>query len=221
MSKTSDKSFYESKFARRDGDAYYTDAWVTEALLDAMRKNGTPLAEAPGVIWEPAAGRGDMARILAREGEVFCSDVNLDDLDPCEFDRIEQLDFLKDAPGSLDLLDVGAIVTNPPFFKNYAAKFLKRALDYEPTVTAVLVRLEFASGRTRTTMFERDDYAFELKLTSRPRWDWWFRDEPEAEPRHYYSWHVWDKRTIGQKPVIYRAMNPADAGKREREKVNE
>lgn len=204
VSKQNDRSFFESRFARREGDAYFTEPWVTRALLSALRQNGTPLSDVPGVVWEPAAGRGDMAKVLMSEKEeVFCSDINLDDIDSEACPWMEEVDFLRDFPARLDLLEVGAIITNPPFHRNYAAKFCQRALDYGVPLVAMLTRLEFASGRTRTDMFRRSEYAFEVKLTNRPRWDWWFRDEPESDPRHYYSWHVWDDRTIGQRPTVF------------------
>lgn len=206
MGKGNDKSFYESQYARREGDAYYTQEWLTRALVGMMERNGTPLSEVKGVIWEPAAGRGDMARVLAESNpNVFCSDINLDNLDPTEFPEHACTNFLEDVPVDLDLMDVGAIITNPPFHKNHHIQFTRQALDYDPEVVAMLVRQEFGNAATWRDIFERPDYAFELRLLTRPRWDWWFRDKPEHGPRHAFAWHVWDKRSIGTEPRIYRA----------------
>jgi hypothetical protein len=206
VGKSNDKSFYESQYARREGDAYYTQEWLTRALVGMMERNGTPLSAINGVIWEPAAGRGDMARVLQEQTDdaVFCSDINLDDLSD-DFAWREPVDFLNEVPMRLDLMEIGAIITNPPFLKNNHIQFVRKMHEYDPEVAAVLVRQEFGNASTWRDIFERPDYAFELRLLTRPRWDWWFRDKPEHGPRHAFAWHVWDKRSIGTEPRIYRA----------------
>ena len=49
-----------SGYARVPRDAYYTPAWVTEALLSQVSFRGA--------VWEPAAGGGDMSSVLRSAG---------------------------------------------------------------------------------------------------------------------------------------------------------
>jgi hypothetical protein len=56
-----------SGHARIAADRYMTPAWVTEALLPHLRPART--------IWEPAAGSGQMARVLESVAHVVASDI--------------------------------------------------------------------------------------------------------------------------------------------------
>ena len=49
-----------SGYERRQRDSYYTQAWVTEALVSQVELRNT--------LWEPAAGRGDMTAVLRDAG---------------------------------------------------------------------------------------------------------------------------------------------------------
>ena len=191
MSVESDPALYKSNFERTENDRYWTENWITYALLDS---GIGPIADAHN-IWEPACGRGDMAMPLIMEGfEVFASDI-----DPSEYPEnlgnSREINFLKiDSPPQSSL---NCIVTNPPFSKE-ADLFLRNALSMDQiTYVAFLLRAEFGHGGRRKDLFELDSFAGEVKLTSRPRWDWWFRDKPKASPRHNFSWFVWDKASIG------------------------
>jgi hypothetical protein len=93
---------------------------------------------------------------------------------------------------------------------NASERFVRTALSYE-TKVAMLLRSEFASAGGRDDLFcDEAGYAFEVKLTSRPRWDWWFRDKPKSSPRHNYSWFVWDKEWLNNNRIntVYREGKP-------------
>jgi hypothetical protein len=92
----------DSGFKRVDGDIYYTEPWVTQALLDRIRFRG--------VVWEPACGRGDMVKVIGAAGyEVVASDIAGDDLG-C--DSASGVDFLREQHKSSRSF---SIVTNPPY----------------------------------------------------------------------------------------------------------
>lgn len=190
MSKETDPSLYESGFDRIEGDRYWTDPWVTQALLDTYKPRW-------GTIWEPACGRGDIVRVLLEnkpKGK-FITGVVASDVDMSEFITRPNFDV---SPFTHNFLTedfnpgADSIVTNPPFGRN-AQKFVERALAQPVRIVAMLLRSEFRSGKTRKHLFgDNPTYVGEIVLTSRPRWDWWFRDRPEASPRHNFSWFVWD-----------------------------
>lgn len=199
MSKKNDPTLFESRYERNAGDRYWTHPWMTRALLRHV-----PLVEGlepTEVAWEPAAGRGDMARVLHDAGvRVFASDVDMNEFPEDLADALEwevsTRDFL-----STDRRPSGveAIVTNPPYFKethdrrycSMAEHFVRKALELNPRYVCMLTRAEFGHAKSRRDLFHDHRFMTEIKLGDRPRWDWWFRDEPEASPRHYYSWFVW------------------------------
>ena len=55
----------EAGFQRIEGDRYFTEPWVTRALLSRVKFYDP--------IWEPACGRGDMADVLT-EARLRCHD---------------------------------------------------------------------------------------------------------------------------------------------------
>jgi hypothetical protein len=129
-----------SGYDRIKGDAYYTPACVTEALLLHI--------EFPNTVWEPAAGRGDMSAVLRAAGyRVIESDIAWP----------ESVDFLSQTalPES-----VRAIATNPPFDPAprtsrppLVEKFIRHALGLTRSTTPVLPqngRVEVSSA-TRPT----------------------------------------------------------------------
>lgn len=201
MSERRDPSFYgDSGYERLDKDRYFTDPWMTHALLVGVENMSISAFRLPLVrehmIWEPAAGRGDIASVLTSVPgvSVFCSDVDLSDF-TLPVARAEECDFLDQWPPSLDPAEIDAIVTNPPFQGNMCEKFVRRALSYEVELVAMLTRLEFGSAKKRMDLFTSRHYAGEIKLTTRPRWDWWWKSVEEQKksegPRHYFSWHIW------------------------------
>lgn len=186
MSIVTDKAFYKSDFERNAHDAYYTEHWVTRALVKYL-----PAYVRDGHVWEPAAGRGDITRVLQEAG-IAVSSSDLYPQAPC----IKTQDFFT----AETTQRVDAIITNPPFGKLEGSKkplselFTRKALTQADFV-AMLLRSEFNHGGKYRDLFTAQNYfAFEIVLTSRPRWDdWWNGKPPKAAPRHNFSWFVWDK----------------------------
>lgn len=124
--------------AERGHDLYETPAVATESLLRVERL--------PHRIWEPAAGRGAMVRVLRAAGhEVYATDLidygSADvDLPGADFFRFEEM------PAGCE-----AIITNPPFM--HANEFVARAIEIAPLVV-VLLRLAFLESERRTPILD-------------------------------------------------------------------
>ena len=101
-------------YGRNPSDLYPTPPDVTVAL---MRFLHLPRRT---VVWEPAAGDGDMAGVL----QTFCDTVYATDV-------LDETDFLK---SSID--DADWIITNPPF--SLAEQFIRRAAELEKPFAFVL-----------------------------------------------------------------------------------
>ena len=160
-----------SGYRRVEHDLYETPAWCTEVLLRHMvfQKH----------IFEPAAGRGAIAKVLERHNYVpVCHDIVVRDYQPCE-----QSDFLK-APPVLQHFD---IITNPPYDK--AEEFVRHALAITGGTqkVAMLLRNEWDCAHTRTDLFTNDVFRMKIVLTRRPRWI----ADTDGSPRHNYAWYVW------------------------------
>lgn len=191
MAKTNDPALYESGFERFDKDRYWTQPWITQALLDTV--------SVPNMIWEPAAGRGDIVTKLIDNGrDVVASDVDLSEFDYFLCPTIQHNFIMAVPPLYEGHPDIKGIITNPPYNqpRGIADDFVRHGLflmeNFGIEFMAMLLRSEFCRGKRRRDMFgDNPMYAGEIVLTSRPRWDWWFRDEPEASPRHNFSWFIW------------------------------
>lgn len=204
----------ESGFARLELDSYWTQPWVTEALLDRV--------SFPRHVLEPAAGRGDMVEVLKARGyQVQARDVK--DWG-CPGVRVD--DFLTTGP-ALPLPDVAfagkrfAVVTNPPYA--HAEAFIAKALELTEVaggMVAMLLRNEFDSGQSdrgegprRALIADHPAFDAKLTLTRRPRWDWHLPAKKPGEerhgpqqrqsPRHNFAWLIWDwRRTVNRPPRL-------------------
>jgi hypothetical protein len=189
----SDPKLYRSGYERVAEDRYYTEPWVTEALLNRVRFDWK--------IWEPACGRGDMAKVLQNFGyDVVTSDIAGATLG-C--DDALTADFLADG-GHDDFEDLLAakptglfsIVTNPPYKSKSAERFIIRALEFTSTyqgMVAMLLPNDYDSASTRRHLFGKS-FMKKLVLTKRPRWF----DQYSAGPRRNFSWFIWDHQYSGE-----------------------
>lgn len=184
----SPRDFVISNYERNEGDRYWTEPAVTAAL--ARR-----LPQGIKRVWEPAAGRGDMAEVLIDFGyEVIASDIDVNEFDPgiCP---VHEYNFLTERWPDAGGID--AIITNPPFGKE-AEQFVRKSLSYtDVRYHAFLLRTVWKAASGRTDIFVEQPFACEIVLTWRPRWDWWFRDKPEKSPMHNYSWFCFDREHVG------------------------
>lgn len=175
----------ESGYARVEHDAYWTPAWCTEALLDAIPK--------PSRVWEPACGKGNITQVLRARG-----------VETIESDLIDhtgslprQLDFLK----CENIGPVGAdIITNPPYV--LAEQFVRHAIKLTSrhgNRVAMLLRNEWDCASTRQDLFEQAPFMMKLVLTKRPRWS----TDDKASPRHNFAWFIWDWLRTGPPTIAY------------------
>jgi hypothetical protein len=166
--------------AERGHDLYETPEVATLALLRVERL--------PPRLWEPAAGRGAMVRVLRAAGhQVIASDLE-DYNEPTHFAR---RDFL------MERLPEGcqAIVTNPPF--KLAEAFVAHALELAPLVI-MLLRLAFLESARRTPILEGRGLArvhvFRKRLPMMHRDQWAGR---KANSGMAFGWFVWDRAHTG------------------------
>jgi hypothetical protein len=189
-----DPAMGNSIYARKEGDFYETPEWVTEALIPHLR-SGPVCLHRNRTVWEPAAGRGKMSRVLERHFQTVLS-TTLESTDPDDL-IAGGLDFLK-AQNRFELPD--AIITNPPY--SLAEEFVRHALKLAVSygfVIAMLLRNEWDCAKGRNDLFTEQPFAKKVILTSRP---WWFDKKPgDSGPRHNYAWYIWVKDYTGP-PVI-------------------
>jgi hypothetical protein len=164
-------------------DLYETPPCATEALL---RIEILPLW-----VWEPAGGRGAIARVLRDYGHVVISSDVID---------CGGLDFVRDFLAETKMLaGCEAIVTNPPY--QHANEFVAHALDLAPRV-CLLLRLAFLESVRRTDILEhrglRAVYVFRNRLPMMHRDSW---TGPRASSAIPFAWFCWDRGYRGQTTI--------------------
>lgn len=173
----------ESGYKRVARDAYFTPAWVTQALVDSVELTVAPWSRLETLIWEPAVGDGRMANVLRRAGyTVVGSDVH-----DYGWNGTFLLNFVREHSSPFGG-PIHAIVTNPPF--DLAREFIRRAIEITRLScgkVAILQRHEFDAPRSNWPLF-KPPFAQKLILPRRPKWS----DEDKASPRFPYAWYVWD-----------------------------
>lgn len=162
--------------AERGADLYETPACAVEALLQ--------VEQLPHWIWEPAAGRGAIVRVLRDRGHaVIASDIH---------DYGFPLHFIADFLVTTAVpIGVECLLTNPPF--QIIGEFVAHALDLCPRVI-MLARLAFLESERRTSILEERGlarvYVFRRRLPMMHRDGW---DGPRASSAIAYAWFVWDR----------------------------
>ncbi len=163
--------------ADRGNDLYETPPEAVHALLK--------VETLPPLLWEPACGRGAIARILRDAGH----SVWATDLVDYGYENSESgIDFLMERQTRKD---IQAIVTNPPF-KNTEG-FVARALELAPKVI-MLLRLAFMESEKRTPILDGGMLArvhvFRKRLPMMHRDGWAGR---RANSGMAFAWFVWDR----------------------------
>lgn len=157
-----------------------TPPWATRALLEHV------IPAAGGTCWEPAAGEGHMADVLAeRFRHVYRTDVH----DYGGLDAVGS--FIGVGPDVLPTPELGFpwIITNPPFSR--AVEFFERCLIDSSRGFALLLRTSWMEGGERfkavfhphppTAVWQ---FAERVPMT-KGRWD------PDADTATAYAWFVW------------------------------
>jgi hypothetical protein len=161
------------------GDFYDTPLVAVHALLR--------VENLPHRIWEPAAGTGNIVKVLRHAGhEVVATDLNDRGCPGCA----DRVDFLFPTDICCD-----AIVTNPPF--SLAEKFVATALERAPIVV-MLLRLAFYESDRRTDILEGRGlvriHVFRKRLPMMHRAGWEGR---KANSGMAFAWFVWDRSHTG------------------------
>ena len=166
-----------SGYERIEGDAYYTPAWVTEALLSVERFDGAVL--------DPCGGGGHI---------IDCFPVAFGiDIKPTST-KVAQRDFMEVHPD----WQHGArhIVTNPPYGVGgrLAVEFIRKSLEMTERAggkVAMLLRVDFDSANGRRWIFA-DHHAFAAKYTLTKRIRWANLEQSKSGPTENHAWFVWD-----------------------------
>lgn len=162
--------FNNSRAVKAANELYPTPAPFTRVLLRHWRL--------PHTVWEPAAGNGDMSRVLEEAGHRVIST-----------DLLGGQDFFETAAPP----DVTAIVTNPPF--SLATEWALRSVSLVPTV-ALLMPLYALGGEKRAdTLWSQHPPTLIIVVSDRMRLD--------GQTSHFnHMWVVWD-RTHGDSTTIF------------------
>ena len=165
---------------RKDSlDDFPTPPWATRALIEHVILEGRVAGQ---ICWEPAANRCFMALALNDYFRyVIESDVK-------DYGNNNVADFLDPSVGS-DIIDVGWVITNPPF--NKAQQFIEKSLTIAKDGVAMLVRTSFLEGimRYQTLFMPRPpdivaQFAERVPMVKG-------RCDPKASTATSYAWLVW------------------------------
>jgi hypothetical protein len=186
---------------RRERDDYPTPDWVTETVIPHLKAMGA------NTIWEPAAGEGGMAAVLARAGfRVVSSDLK------------SGKDFLNEKTWPRNIARcANDVVTNPPYGGQgrMAEKFIEQALEFTRSrngLVAMLLRPDFDSGSTRRRFFA-DCPAWAGKLVLLRRIEW-FKSLNGMSPSENHVWYLWSWRHSGPPIIAYPEVTDASRGTR-------
>jgi hypothetical protein len=166
--------------AERGLDLYETPDVATRALLR--------VEQIPHRIWEPAAGRGAIVRVLRDRGHAVIAN----DIVDYGFPLHTVGDFLKTTAMPAGC---SCILTNPPF--NIVEPFVTHALELSPRVI-MLLRLAFLESERRCGILENRGLArvhvFRKRLPMMHR-DQWVGNKTNSGMA--FAWMVWDRSCIG------------------------
>lgn len=211
-------TFRNSAFERRNLEQYFTEHWATKCLMQYV-----PQDLKKRLVWDPCAGRGDILEVCQEYGfDTVAGDIDTSNWNH-DLGSIQEQDFMSIVP-SLDLADeVGAIITNPPYGGRMpfggksvtsAEAVLRHSLTLGMDYVAMLLRTDFNHSKFRKDLFRPGmGFAYEIVLTSRPKWDWWYEKDPwekRQAPMHNFSWFVWSPKWEG--PSTQYWAGPEDVG---------
>lgn len=163
---------------RADHDFYATPHYAVEELLKRETFSNN--------VWECACGHGHISEVLKNHGY----NVKSTDL----IDRgygTGNVDFLK-----TNGIYKGDIVTNPPYFRNNALLFVKKALQTIPEghKVAMFLRLLFIEGQGRRELFDQYPpvriYAFSKRVFAGKNGE---LENTKGNSAMAFAWFVWEK----------------------------
>jgi hypothetical protein len=167
-----------SGYPRQPDETYETPRWVSQTVANYLHGRCARL-------WDPANGpTSKLAQALRDEGFQVISTNH---------------DFLK---ATLPDPQVKAIVTNPPYGSGgrLACAFITHALELVPVV-AMLLRVDFDSGKTRTALFGGCPmFAGKIVLLDPITW---FERPVCAGPSDNHAWFLWNSGHSGPPAISY------------------
>jgi len=164
--------------AEKQKRLYCTPPHIVKALLKREKF--------PGSIWEPAAGRGDIVRVLRECGchKIVASDITDWGFKPCQIEN-----FLKSTSTS-DFL-----ITNPPF--DLKAEFLEHAKKVVTHKIALLLPVDF-EYRMRFIEKHENDNTFPWKaIYAFPQSIKWLNVN-DAWGKLQVAWYVFERGYSGE-----------------------
>lgn len=174
-----------SAIGRRKSDFYPTPPEVVTALLGFLR------LPKKTVIWECAAGEGDMVAAIRACGYERAWGTDISD----------GLDFLE-APDTPEIhFGFDWIITNPPFA--LAEDFIRRAASMGKPF-AFLLKSQYWHAKGRMKLFEELPPSYILPLTWRP--DFFFKDDHGGSPLMDVMWCVWLTPQIRGVQTVYKPL---------------
>jgi hypothetical protein len=174
---------WHSGFARIAQDRYETDEWVSEIIL--------PYIPHVRCAWECASASGKMARVLAQGSYRIV----------VESDICRGEDFLEQEQAPM--VSVTGIITNPPYKRGIAQRFVEHALDLMKPVNgtvAMLLPHGWDMAQERVHLFEPHP-AWRRKIAIRKRIRWF--EGTKGNPRGFHAWFLWDWRPGPALPATY------------------
>lgn len=182
---------------KMSADFYPTSPETTNAFLNAF----TRTESIGGRIWEPAAGKGHMARVLEPYGEVIATDLH--DYGYCEagVDFIAPLNFRRKqiADSGID-----CIITNPPF--NQFLEFCLTALDIATDKVCMMAPVSKITGKKRWAELYRVRPASWIYVYSsrQPMLKGEVEGDSDKKSSRQvdYAWYVWDVANPAKEAVF-------------------
>jgi len=172
---------------REENDFYITPSPLVSSLLKHEKFDGN--------IWEPACGKGDISKVLIKNGyDVLSTDL----IDRNYGDG--GIDFLDDK--SLKKIGVqDNLITNPPY--KDGLQFVLQAKKYTRNKIALLCKTTFLEGVERYKMFQDKEFPLKVfyQFSKRPTLKKKGLEEQDLRGMISYGWFVWERGYKG-KPVI-------------------
>ena len=176
---------------------YPTPPEATRALLSVDTFDGP--------IWEPACGKGHIAKVLEAHGhEVIATDLN-------DWGYgVDGIDFLATNINGNNL-NACHIITNPPYGRGLADAFIEKALAVAAKTggkVAMLLNLASLAHEQRTAFWRKNPPARLYAIDGVVCWP----DSERAPPKHFlahrYVWAVWEHGHAG--PSTFGWLSSAD-----------
>lgn len=168
---------------RQKNDYYATDPQACKDFLWAFQDRDKE--ELDRMIWEPACGEGNLARLLMKRGHLVLATDKIDRGFGNVHDFLENKDRLEWR---------GDIITNPPYKGNMDIEFVKRSLDIvSPGKWVIMLfKVQFLASKKRYFLFQNLPPKYIYIHSSRIK-IWKNNEDDGGSNALDYAWYVWKK----------------------------